>query len=67
MNSILFSPGDHAGLAEAVHRLAEDPALRASLVESGRRTAERYDVDHMADAYEKRFEEQAFAAAKLQG
>lgn len=59
VNSILFRPGDPAGLADAVRRLAEDPHLRARLVESGRHTAEHYDVDRMADAYEKRFEEQA--------
>ena len=58
VNSLLFRSGDPVGLATAVRRLAADPDLRAQLVEGGRRTAERYDVDHMADAYEKRFEEQ---------
>ena len=58
VNSVLFRPGNPVGLARAVRRLADDPDLRARLVEGGHRTAERYDVDHMADAYEKRFEEQ---------
>lgn len=59
VNALLFHPGDPPGLAEAVVRLAEDPGLRSRLVEEGRKTAEGYDVDRMADAYERRFEEQA--------
>lgn len=58
VNSVLFHPGDPAGLAGAVCRLAGDLDLRSRLIEGGHRTAERYDVDHMANAYEKRFEEQ---------
>lgn len=59
VNAVLFRPGDASGLAEAVARLADDPVLRRRLVEAGRCTAETYDVDRMADAYEQRFEEQA--------
>lgn len=66
VNSILFRPGDAPGLAKAVRRLADDTDLRARLIESGRRTAERYDVDHMADAYEKRFEDQALVRRRRQ-
>lgn len=55
-NAVLFNPGDARGLADAVLKLAEDPALRARLVDTGRSTAERYDVDHMADAYEEAFQ-----------
>ena len=58
VNAVLFSPGDAAGLADAVLKLARDPALRARLVQTGRSTAERYDVDHMADAYEEAFEQE---------
>ena len=47
------------GLADAVLRLAQDPMLRSRLVEAGRHTAETYDVELMADAYEERFMEQA--------
>lgn len=59
VNSVLFRPGDAPGLAEAVMRLADDAALRRQLVQAGLSTAERYDVDRMAAAYEQRFEEQA--------
>ena len=39
VNCIAVTPGDPAALATAVRRLADDPALRARLVEGGRRTA----------------------------
>ena len=58
VNAVLFPAGDPVGLAEAVRRLANDPALRTRLVETGRCTAEGYDVDRMADAYEETFEEE---------
>lgn len=58
VNALLFPPGDAVGLARAVRRLAGDPDLRSSLTKAGRSTAEKYDVDRMADAYEQRFEEQ---------
>lgn len=58
VNALLFQPGDAAGLAEAVVRLAQDPALRERLVETGASTAESYDVDRMADAYESAFAEE---------
>ncbi|HVA73622.1 MAG TPA: glycosyltransferase family 4 protein [Acidimicrobiales bacterium] len=58
VNAVLFRAGDPASLAEAVRRLAHDPVLRAQLVERGRHTVERYDVDLMADAYERRFEDE---------
>lgn len=59
VNSVLFQPGDAAGLAKAVVRLAQDPALRERLVEAGAATAESYDVDRMADAYERAFAAEA--------
>lgn len=58
VNAVLFPAGDPAGLAEAVRRLADDPSLRARLVEQGRSTAQTYDVDRMADAYEAAFAEE---------
>ena len=39
VNCLLHPPGDAPALAAAVSRLAEDPALRASLVAAGGRTA----------------------------
>src|SRR3954469_6984064 len=41
-NALLVPPGDAPALAAAVRRLAEDPDLRARLVEGGRETAARH-------------------------
>jgi glycosyltransferase involved in cell wall biosynthesis len=41
-NSLQFEPGDAAGLAAAVQRLAHDDGLRRRLVASGSETAARY-------------------------
>jgi glycosyltransferase involved in cell wall biosynthesis len=41
-NALLFEAGDPAGLARAVARLAEDPALRERLREAGLETAPRH-------------------------
>ena len=51
-NALRFTPGDVDGLADAVRRLAHEPALRARLVDNGLRTAEFFDVDHLADTFE---------------
>jgi glycogen(starch) synthase len=40
-NCLQFAPGDAAGLAAAIVRLAEEPALRSALVAGGARTAGR--------------------------
>lgn len=50
-NCVRFAAGDPGGLAEAVSRLAEDPVLRRRLVLQGRRTAQFFSVDHLADAF----------------
>jgi glycosyltransferase involved in cell wall biosynthesis len=47
-NALVFEPGDAAGLAHAVQRLAEDGALRDRLLEAGRRTAGRYTLERFA-------------------
>jgi glycogen synthase len=39
MNALLVPPGDPDAIARAVRRLTDDPALRARLVDGGRRTA----------------------------
>jgi glycosyltransferase involved in cell wall biosynthesis len=49
---VRFAPGDARSLAVAVDRLAGDPALRARLVEQGRRAARVFDVDRLADVFE---------------
>lgn len=42
VNCLLVAPGDPRELADAVGRLAADPALRAGLVEGGQATAARF-------------------------
>jgi glycogen(starch) synthase len=51
-NCLLVRPGDTAALADAVRRLADDPALRRRLVERGLATAAAHDVDRYADRLE---------------
>jgi glycosyltransferase involved in cell wall biosynthesis len=43
-NCLQFEPGDAAGLAAAVQRLAADAELRRRVVEGGHRTASRYSA-----------------------
>jgi glycosyltransferase involved in cell wall biosynthesis len=52
LNCLIVPPGDAQALAAAVRRLAEEPALRARLIEGGLRTAEELDVDRLADVLE---------------
>ena len=52
-NCLLFAAGDPSALAEAVERLAVDPALRARLVEGGHRTAPEYTADRTVRALER--------------
>jgi glycosyltransferase involved in cell wall biosynthesis len=48
-NGLLVAPDDPAALADAMHRVHKDPALRAQLVASGRLTVtERFDGDRLA-------------------
>lgn len=47
-NCLLAPPGDPHALAHAVVRLADDPDLRARLVEAGLRTAAAHSVDDYA-------------------
>ena len=55
---MLVSPDDAAGLAETLHRLSKEPALRAELGDNGYTGVRRhYSVEHSADrmlqAYER--------------
>lgn len=47
-NCLTFRPGDAEGLAGALMRLSQDPALRARVVSGGLETAARYTVDRLA-------------------
>jgi glycosyltransferase involved in cell wall biosynthesis len=47
-NCLAFAPGDSHGLADALVRLSQDPALRARVVRGGLETASHYTVDRMA-------------------
>ena len=52
-NCLLFAAGDDAALAKAVQRIAGDSTLRQQLRRGGWASADQFDVDHMADAYEQ--------------
>lgn len=60
---ILVPPRDPASLAQAIHRLAGDPAQRRAMGARGRETACPYSWDHVADRvldyYERLLEERA--------
>ncbi len=51
-NCLLFTPGDPGALADAVRRLAEDPALRRRVVEGGTATARHLTMDRFTDELE---------------
>ncbi|MGI8864997.1 MAG: glycosyltransferase family 4 protein [Solirubrobacteraceae bacterium] len=51
-NCLAFDPGDAAGLAAAVRRLAADPSLRAGLVAAGRTTTRRFSETRFHDTIE---------------
>lgn len=53
---ILVPPADPEAIAEALARLAEDPALRAKLAEEGRKRVEQeFSADRVAAALHERF------------
>src|SRR4051794_52314 len=52
-NALLFEGGDAAGLAAAVRRLADEPGLRARLVEEGLRLAPRHTEAVFNEAVER--------------
>jgi len=53
VTGILIKPGDEAGLAQAIIRLATDKDLRRSMGEAGRRlVAEKYDFEKCLDRME---------------
>lgn len=50
-NGLVVPPGDAEALAEAMHRVAGDAALRARLVEGGTASVAHYTDMRMAEAY----------------
>jgi glycosyltransferase involved in cell wall biosynthesis len=52
-NALVFEPGDAAGLAERLTRLAEDAELPPRLVTSGQATARSLSIDSIADEVER--------------
>lgn len=58
-NALLHPPGDHAALAAALRRLADDPALRERLRAGGGRTAPQ----HTARGFNEALEAELAAAA----
>ena len=53
VNCVLAAPGDPTAIAAALHRLADDPALRARIVEGGMSTAASLTTDHLASRLEE--------------
>lgn len=51
VDALLAPVGDAPALAKALRRVLDDPALRAELVEGGRRRAEELSMDRLARAY----------------
>jgi glycosyltransferase involved in cell wall biosynthesis len=58
-NGLLVPPADEVALAQAITRLAEDPALRERLGASGRRIAADYTPERMAERYLALYREMA--------
>jgi phosphatidyl-myo-inositol alpha-mannosyltransferase len=52
VDALLAPVGDAAGLAKALRRVLDDPALRAELVAGGRRRAEQLSMQHLAERYD---------------
>jgi glycogen(starch) synthase len=52
VSCVRFDPGDAEGLARAVRRIHDDPALRARLVAKGHALADELDVEKLADQLE---------------
>jgi phosphatidylinositol alpha-mannosyltransferase len=55
-DALLVPPGDVDALREALHRLLDEPALRARLVASGRERAEQFSMRRLAQRYLELYE-----------
>jgi glycosyltransferase involved in cell wall biosynthesis len=66
VDGLLVPPGDSAALAEALARLAADPALRRRLGDAGRRTvAERYSIGAMVRRIEEIYDEELYRSGAI--
>ena len=65
---LLVDPGDPVGLADALERLARDPALRERLAEKGhRRILNDFNIALVASALEQQFESCAAGSGDVDG
>ena len=64
VDALLAPVGDPAGLAKALRRVLEDPALRTELVAGGRRRADQLSMGRLADRYEAIYREVAASAPR---
>jgi phosphatidyl-myo-inositol alpha-mannosyltransferase len=56
-DALLVEPGDALALANALHRVLEEPALAAQLKAAGCRRAEEFSMRSLALAYVRLYEE----------
>jgi phosphatidylinositol alpha-mannosyltransferase len=63
IDGLLCAPGDALGLAEALRRMALEPAMRARMARSARERSERYAWPHVAAEVSESYE-QAIATAR---
>lgn len=61
-NAVLFAAGDPDSLAVAVRRVIEDQDLRRHVISQGLVLAERFDVDHLTDRFERLYVQAAEGA-----
>ena len=61
---LVVPPGDSRALAEAIDRLAADPALRARLGEAARASVAAYNYDAMVEAFDRALATAATARAR---
>jgi glycosyltransferase involved in cell wall biosynthesis len=58
VDGVLVAPGDVEAMADALERLARDPALRERMGASGReRVRERYSVERLVDDVDRLYAE----------
>jgi glycosyltransferase involved in cell wall biosynthesis len=57
-NALVHEPGDAAGLAAAISRIQQDPALAETLTAGALATAAAHDMNRIVDQVERLLEEQ---------
>jgi glycosyltransferase involved in cell wall biosynthesis len=64
VNGFRFPPADARALAEALRRVAQDPALARRMGEAGRQLVrERYSLGQMVDRYDRLYQELVWTGA----